>query len=100
MNLSTWAICKMIMFLHGIMNADIARGDTIRDPKHTQGGELMAFDRVIANPPFSLDNWGFQEVQNDPWGRFPFGIPPQSHGDLAFVQHMIASLNGEGKLAV
>jgi type I restriction enzyme M protein len=100
MNLSTWAICKMNMFLHGIMNADIARGDTIREPKHTRGGELMTFDRVIANPPFSLDNWGFKEVQNDPWGRFPFGIPPQSHGDLAFVQHMIASLNGEGKLAV
>jgi type I restriction enzyme M protein len=100
MNLSTWAICKMNMFLHGIMNADIAKGDTIREPKHTKGGELMTFDRVIANPPFSLDNWGFDAVQHDPWGRFPFGLPPKGQGDLAFVQHMIASLNGEGMLAV
>ncbi|MBT7056467.1 MAG: SAM-dependent DNA methyltransferase, partial [Lentisphaerae bacterium] len=100
MNLGTWAICKMNMFLHGIMNADIARGDTIRDPKHTSGGELMSFDRVIANPPFSLKNWGLPDVEHDPWGRFPFGLPPKGQGDLAFVQHMIASLNGEGKLGV
>jgi len=100
MNLSTWAICRMNMILHGIMNADIAKGDTIREPKHTKGGELMTFDRVIANPPFSLDNWGLETVQNDPWGRFPFGLPPKGRGDLAFVQHMIASLNGEGMLGV
>jgi type I restriction enzyme M protein len=60
MNLGTWAICKMNMFLHGIYSADIAKGDTIRDPKHTDGGELMSFDRVIANPPFSLSNWGLR----------------------------------------
>jgi len=60
MNLSTWAICKMNMFLHGVKNASIAKGDTIADPKHTEGGELMTFDRVIANPPFSLKNWGIE----------------------------------------
>jgi len=100
MNLSTWAICKMNMFLHGIFSADIRRGDTLRDPKHLQGGELMTFDRVIANPPFSLKKWGHDVFQNDPYGRNKFGTPPNGQGDLAFVQHMIASLNSEGKLGV
>ncbi len=100
MNLGTWAICKMNMFLHGVYSADIKRGDTIRDPKHTQDGELMTFDRVIANPPFSLKNWGLDDVKNDPFGRFPYGLPPKGYGDLAFVQHMIASLNQEGMLGV
>jgi len=100
MNLSTWAICKMNMFLHGVKNASIAKGDTIADPKHTEGGELMTFDRVIANPPFSLKNWGIEYAESDSFGRFRFGIPPKGQGDLAFVQHMISSLNAEGKLGV
>ena len=100
MNLGTWAICKMNMFLHGVYGADIKRGDTIRDPQHTKDGELMTFDRVIANPPFSLKNWGLEDVKNDPFGRFPYGLPPKGYGDLAFVQHMIASLNQEGMLGV
>ena len=100
MNLNTWAICKMNMFLHGVMNANIAKGDTIRDPKHLKDGELMTFDRVIANPPFSLKNWGHNFAEKDPFGRLRYGVPPKSHGDLAFVQHMIASLNAEGMLGV
>ena len=96
MNLSTWTIAKMNMFLHGIMDANIKRGDTIREPKHTKGGALLTFDRVIANPPFSLANWGLDDVQNDSYGRFTHGLPPKGSGDLAFVQHMIASLNNEG----
>ena len=100
MNLSTWAICKMNMFLHGVLNANIAKGDTIRDPKHTKDGVLMTFDRVIANPPFSLDNWGRDEAENDGYGRFKYGLPPKGAGDLAFLQHMIASLNADGKLGV
>ena len=58
MNLNTWAVSKMNMFLHGVFNADIRKGDTLGDPQHISGGELMAFDRVIANPPFSLKKWG------------------------------------------
>lgn len=100
MNQGTWAICKMNMFLHGVYSADIKRGDTIRDPKHTEGGVLMTFDRVIANPPFSLANWGLEDVQSDSFGRFPYGLPPKGQGDLAFVQHMIASLNSEGRMGV
>jgi type I restriction enzyme M protein len=66
MNLNTWAICKMSMFLHGVFNADIRKGDTLGDPKHTRGGELMSFDRVIANPPFSLKKWGKEAADSDP----------------------------------
>ena len=98
MNLNTWAICKMNMFLHGVFNADIRKGDTLGDPQHTSGGELMAFDRVIANPPFSLKKWGKEAADADPYGRYPYGTPPKDSGDLAFVQHMIASLNAEGKM--
>ena len=100
MNLGTWAICKMNMFLHGVMNADIRKGDTLREPQHIQNGMLMTFDRVIANPPFSLKKWGKEEADADPYGRFPYGTPPKDAGDLAFVQHMIASLNAEGMMGV
>ena len=115
MNLSTWALCKMNMFLYSVFNADVCKGDTLRDPQHIQdaglgggelgaqelsGGELLLFDRVIANPPVSLGRWGKEEADNDPYGRFPYGTPPKDTGDLAFVQHMIASLNAEGRMGV
>ncbi len=100
MNLNTWAICKMNMFLHGVFNADIRKGDTLGDPQHIQNGELMTFDRVIANPPFSLAAWGKEAADNDGYGRFPYGTPPKDSGDLAFVQHMIASLNDHGMMGV
>ncbi|WP_071676056.1 type I restriction-modification system subunit M [Nioella nitratireducens] len=100
MNLNTWAICKMNMFLHGVFNADIRKGDTLGDPQHISGGELMMFDRVIANPPFSLKKWGKEAADADAYGRYPYGTPPKDAGDLAFIQHMIASLNAEGKMGV
>ena len=100
MNLNTWAICKMNMFLHGVFNADIRKGDTLGNPQHLSGGELMSFDRVIANPPFSLAKWGKEEAEADPYGRYPYGTPPKDSGDLAFIQHMIASLNAKGKMGV
>src|SRR5690606_3333527 len=99
-NLGTWAICKMNMLLHGFPDARIEKGDTIRDPKLVEHGELMLFDRVIANPPFSLDNWGQEAAEADAYGRFRFGVPPKSKCDLACVQNMIATLNGEGRAAV
>ncbi len=100
MNLSTWAICKLNMFLHGVRGADIRKGDTLGDPQHVENGELMRFDRVIANPPFSLKKWGRDIAENDGYGRYRFGLPPKDAGDLAFVQHMIASLNNEGVMGV
>ncbi len=98
MNLNTWAICKMNMFLHGVFNADIRKGDTLGEPQHISGGNLMTFDRVIANPPFSLKKWGRDAAETDPYGRYPYGLPPKDAGDFAFIQHMIASLNAEGKM--
>lgn len=100
MNLNTWAICKMNMFLYGVFNADIRKGDTLREPQHIQNTELMVFDRVIANPPFSLKKWGKNSADNDSYGRFPYGTPPKNAGDLAFIQHMIASVNAEGMMGV
>lgn len=104
MNLNTWAICKMNLFLHDIDDAFIERGDTLKDPKHLISEEIKAiktFDRVIANPPFSLKNWGYESWKDgDSYGRDKYGCPPKSYGDLAFVQHMAASLNSNGKLGV
>jgi type I restriction enzyme M protein len=100
MNLSTWAICKLNMFLHGVFSADIRKGDTLGEPQHVEHGEIMRFDRVIANPPFSLKNWGRDLAEHDGYGRYRFGIPPKDAGDLAFVQHMIASLNQEAVMGV
>lgn len=98
-NLSTWAICKMNMLFHDATGAVIKKGDTIRYPKHTRGGVLETFDVVLANHSFSLKNWGVDEAKADAYGRFDYGIPPKSYGDLAFVDHMIASLNSKGRMA-
>ena len=101
-NLNTWAICKMSLFLHDIDDAFIERGDTLLDPKHTSSDNtIKQFDLVIANPPFSLKNWGHKVwSKGDTYGRDTFGCPPKSYGDLAFIQHMIASLTPNGRMAV
>ena len=100
-NGSTWAICRMNMFLHGEFSAEIREGDTLQEPKHLdKKGGLMLFDMVIANPPFSLKKWGKEAAEKDPYGRYPHGTPPKDKGDLAFVQHMIASLNNDGRMGV
>ena len=99
-NLGTWAICKMNMLLHGLPDVTIEKGDTIRDPKLVDEGELLLYDRVIANPPFSLDEWGRDVAESDGYGRFRFGLPPKTKGDFAFVQHMVAVLNNSGRLGV
>jgi len=99
-NLGTWAICKMNMLLHNLPDADIEKGDTIRNPKLVKDGELMFFDRVIANPPFSLKDWGSESAADDGYGRFRYGIPPKTKGDYAFLQHMIATINDKGLVGV
>lgn len=90
-NGSTWALAVMNMFLHGFDNASIRWGDTLRNPKHTEGDNLMKFDTVVANPPFSLDKWGQDEAEDDKYNRFNRGVPPKSKGDWAFILHMIES---------
>lgn len=120
-NLGTWAICKINMIMHNFMDADIRKGDTLVNPQHKEGDNLMLFDRVISNPPFSQDKWwepleinikkkldkDGKEVEIapnytsgvvDPHGRFKFGIPPRSYADMAFVQHMIAVLKQDGRM--
>lgn len=99
-NMSTWAICKMNMLLHGIGNFRIENGDTIRNPKLVKDGSLIQFDLVIANPPFSLSNWGAEVATNDPYNRFQFGIPSKNYGDLAFLQHMFATLRDTGRMGI
>jgi len=99
-NVGTWAICKMNLLLHGLQNAQIKRCDTLGDSQLLSKGKLMEFDIVIANPPFSLKNWGYEKAQNDPYKRFRFGIPPKGYGDYAFVQHMIAILKDKARMGV
>lgn len=99
-NLGTWAIARMNMFMHSIFDFDIRKGDTLRDPQLLEAGKLMLFDRVVANPPFSLDDWGHDAAQEDAYNRFTFGLPPKSKGDFAFIQHMVATLNTHGRVGV
>lgn len=104
-NLGTWAIAKMNLLLHGLRDARIEKGDTIRNPRLLDAdGNLILYDRVIANPPFSLDSWGADDVsgENEKKGhnRFIYGIPPKNMGDLAFVQHMVATLSPKGVCGV
>ncbi|MGQ4003246.1 type I restriction-modification system subunit M [Francisellaceae bacterium CB52] len=96
----THALCRMNMFLHDINDANIMWGDTIRNPQILENDKLKKFDVVVANPPFSLDKWGHDDVASDTYGRFEFGLPPKSKGDYAFIQHMLASLNEKGRMAV
>ncbi len=99
LNGGTWAICKMNMILHGIPSADIRQGDTLRDPQHlAPGGELRRFDRVTANPPFS-QNYSKADMKFK--DRFQVFMPEKGKkADLMFVQHMLAVLKADGKLAV
>lgn len=103
-NLTTAAIARMNLVLHGIEDFQVAREDTLRTPAFTDSstGGLATFDCVIANPPFSLKEWGRDLWEADPWGRAQYGIPPESYGDYAFVQHMIASMasSGSSRMAV
>lgn len=99
-NGQTQSLCKMNMFLHDINDSKIQWGDTIRNPLLVENDKIMKFDVVLANPPFSLEKWGEEEAKSDKYNRFIYGIPPKSKGDYAFVQHMIASMNSEGTVAV
>jgi type I restriction enzyme M protein len=100
-NLTTAAIARMNLFLHGAADFSIVRGDTLRHPAFLAGDRLATFDCVIANPPFSLEAWGEDAWATDPWGRNVAGTPPRKYGDWAWVQHMIASMApATGRLAV
>ena len=99
LNGGTWAICKMNMLLHSVRSADVRQGDTIKEPQHLdKKGEIRRFDRVIANPPFSQNyvRSGMQFAE-----RFHTFMPESGKkADLMFVQHMVASLKSDGRMAV
>lgn len=99
---STWSLAKMNMFLHGEDNHKIEWGDTIRNPKLLdKNGDLILFDIVTANPPFSLDKWGHDDAEHDKFGRFKRSVPPKTKGDYAFILHMIETLKPKtGRMGV
>ena len=100
-NLTTSAIARMNLFLHGAADFQIVRGDTLRSPAFFSGDNLGTFDCVIANPPFSLEKWGDEVWSSDPYGRNFAGMPPAKSGDFAWVQHMIKSMAPKtGRMAV
>lgn len=100
-NGSTWALARMNMFLHGCDHARIEWCNTLTNPELKEHNQLMKFNVVVANPPFSLDKWGAEDAEKDPFNRFWRGIPPKSKGDYAFISHMIeVALPKEGRVAV
>lgn len=100
-NLTTSAIARMNLYLHGIEDQNILRGDTLRNPKFRTSTGLAHFDVVIANPPFSLKKWGDDGWKNDSWGRALWGVPPANFADYAWVQHMVRSMHPDtGRVGV
>lgn len=89
---ATSSIARMNLFLHGASDFQIAKGDTLNDPKFIEGGRLKTFDCVIANPPFSLKEWGASAFENDRYGRNIWGTPTDSSADFAWIQHMVCSM--------
>jgi type I restriction enzyme M protein len=99
-NYGTLAMCRMNMVLHHIIDFKIEFGDVLTNPKLIEGGDLIKYDRVLANFPFSM-NWDNKQASNDPYNRYEFGIPPgQDKADFAFIQHMYSSLDEKGQVAV
>jgi len=100
-NYGNYGMCKMNMLLHNIKRFNIKHGDILKNPLHLdKNGALEKNDLVIANFPFSMD-WDSSNATNDPFGRFRYGIPPsKDKADFAFIQHMIASMNDNGRAAI
>jgi type I restriction enzyme M protein len=102
LNPETWAIARMNMLLHGAGDAaEVKLGDTLAAPAFADSDRIKTFDLVVANPPFSSKNWGHERLKKsgDPYGRIKY-LPPKSHGEVAFLQHMVASMNAKARLAV
>ena len=92
-NLITSAIARMNMFMHGIEEFDIIRGDTLANPGFLENDELKKFNIVLANPPYSIKSWDQKAFESDPYGRNIWGTPPQGCADYAFQQHIQKSLD-------
>jgi len=98
-NVATYNISRINMILHGVKSWQHRQGDSLRDPRHLDdGNRLLRFDRIIMNPPFSLEDWGYDDfVGGDPHHRFDFGLPPRNNGDYAWLCHVVKSLKDDGK---
>jgi len=92
-NLITSAIARMNMFMHGIEEFKIVRGDTLAEPGLMENDQLKTFNVILANPPYSIKSWDRNGFVNDPWGRNLWGTPPQGCADYAFQQHIQKSLD-------
>lgn len=92
-NLITSAIARMNMFMHGIEEFSIVRGDTLANPAFLQNDELKKFNVILANPPYSIKAWDRKSFESDPFGRNVWGTPPQGCADYAFQQHIQTSLD-------
>jgi type I restriction enzyme M protein len=100
-NLTTSAIARMNLLLHGVEDFEVLRGDTLAEPKFLRGDRLRMFDVVLANPPYSIKQWNRDLWASDPFGRNTLGTPPQGRADYAFFQHILASLNPKsGRCAI
>lgn len=100
-NLLTSAIARMNMFMHGIEEFSIVRGDTLAHPAFLHNDELKTFNVILANPPYSIKAWDQKSFANDPYGRNLWGVPPQGCADYAFQQHIHKSMNQEnGRYAI
>ena len=94
-NLITSAIARMNMFMHGIEEFSIVRGDTLAQPAFLENDTLKTFNVILANPPYSIKAWDQKAFTNDPFGRNLWGTPPQGCADYAFQQHIQKSLDAE-----
>jgi len=92
LNLITSAIARMNLFLHGLDDFRVARGDTLSEPKFLDADRVRQFDVILANPPYSIKKWDRAKWEADPYGRNTLGTPPQGRADYAFLQHILASL--------
>ncbi|OLS40829.1 class I SAM-dependent DNA methyltransferase [Bacillus sp. MRMR6] len=100
-NALTSAIGRMNLFLHGVKDFNIVNDDTLKDPAFVENGQLMQFDLVLANPPYSIKQWDREAFSADKYGRNFLGTPPQGRADYAFFQHILKSLNHEtGRCAI
>lgn len=94
-NLITSAIARMNMFMHGIEEFSIVRGDTLAQPAFLYQDELKKFNVILANPPYSIKAWDQKSFASDPYGRNLWGVPPQGCADYAFQQHIQKSLDAK-----
>ncbi|SFQ06144.1 type I restriction enzyme M protein [Nitrosomonas cryotolerans] len=100
-NLLTSAIARMNMFMHGIEEFDIVRGNTLANPGLLENDELKKFNIILANPPYSIKSWDRKAFESDPYGRNLWGVPPQGCADYAFQQHIHKSLDPDnGRYAI